>query len=226
MAEDNSTPSWLIEEDSPPQGQGQGQGPEPSQPSHSQGTAAPQEVTLNEKSFTPPTNQQSQGADQAGQRAISSLGSARRNLEINQWIYWLRFVNMGACVFCAFSAVIRLSDLPRLATGTLACYVFAFSVIFFFFELQWNFITKIFGGDFAFLFTGLGRLAFIGFTSLLLIILNDVFSLIAGILMAVLAVANLIILCKWPDYTEKNLRLLEDKALAKQQEAQRRMHTV
>mmetsp|Transcript_8063 Transcript_8063/g.14243 ORF Transcript_8063/g.14243 Transcript_8063/m.14243 type:complete len:255 (+) Transcript_8063:176-940(+) len=231
---DNSeTPAWLIED--PPEAPAPGV---PAQPAASQGVASAQQVTLDERSSEPaggrrggggggrsagpPRQQQleqraaaaaTQHAQDAAVRSAADAFNLRRPLEINQYVHWLRGVNMIGMFVVAFLCVLILMGTPDLAPGTLACYVFALSSLFCCFELQFAWLIRLIGGSFGLLYTAAGRLAFLGLTAMMMVALGGAFGFIAGICLWALGAINFFVLCRWPDYTEYNLRIMEEKAL-------------
>jgi len=141
----------------------------------------------------------------------------REKKHLSQFHHFLRLANM-VCVFgTAFTAVWCLlgrMGQPDMAKGTLAVYVFFFSTLLCFFELQLKILIRLIGENFGFLFTAFGRFLFFGCLGMLVLPLGFLGKGFA-VICAAFAVVNFIVLLVWPEYTSEQLRIIEEAYIAK-----------
>eukprot|EP00903_Cladosiphon_okamuranus_P020176 g18520.t1 len=138
--------------------------------------------------------------------AAPTAAELERQVKVPQLMIYMRVANIAICVLLATAAILKLITVDLdISGGVLACYLFAFSCILCCFETHLKVVAKTIAANFGFLYNAKGRAAFLIFVGLLALSLDNIISLIAGILMICNAAFNFYVIFKYPEF-ERDLQ--------------------
>lgn len=145
---------------------------------------------------------ESMGGGKAPKKSMAERINDINKMEMPVLLRNMRMVNL---VLAAFQVIAGFSGLFSFLTlnftGTLvSIYVILLGVIFFFFELRIKKMDERIRRNFGFLYSYKGRAAFIFFVGFLDFGMSSTLGYVAGILMCLNALGNLMILCRHSDF--------------------------
>jgi len=212
---DNNTPAWLQEGP-----------PVPAKPADRRSEPTP---TKSGFPFQFGKNTQTRnsgvGSSSVSDPANNAFRQRQEPIDLHRYIFWLRGVNM---IWSAISGIVagliiwQQQSIQYTASIMLCIYIIYFSLLVILFDSQWDcFITRV-GDNYGFLYTATGRMGIFFIQGTFFIGLNLWYAYVCAGICGLVGLANLFILCKWPGFTEKNLRKIEEQAFKEQQREQQK----